>query len=140
MKSNLTPIYQLKYIPAHLITDYKENPDGTVELSTFEPLRPITFATGSQSFQSVGKPTKSGMLYTSSVVASLREPIPYIGPVILFVRLSNDTILIFGDPEIPIYLNHSYTDQVRSFNFDYDSSKPLPKLKVTAALWDLNTI
>jgi hypothetical protein len=140
MKSNLRPIYQLKYIPAHLITDYKENLDGTVELATFEPLRPVIFATGSQSFQSVGKPTKSGMLYTSSIAASLRDPISYIGPGILFVRLSDDTILVFGDPEIPIYLNHTHTDQVRSFNLDYDSPKPLLKLKVTATLWDLNAI
>lgn len=131
MNENLTPIYRMKYIPASLITDYTEYTDGTVQIKSFEALRPISFATGSQSFQSTSKPGKAGILYSSSISTTLRQPIPYNGPVLLFVQLCNGTTLVFGSPEIPIYFNHTHTDQSRSFQIDHDSAGALLKLRNT---------
>lgn len=119
----------MKYIPAHLVTDYIEYTDGTVQVKTFESLRTINFATGSQSFQSTSKPNKAGQLFSSSVATSLREAIAYDGPSIVFIQLCNGTILLFGTPELPVYFNGTHTDQVRSFQIDFDSGKPLKKLK-----------
>lgn len=131
MNPNLTPIYRMKFIPAHLVTDYLEYPDGTVQIKTFESLRSISFATGSQSFQSTSKPSKAGQLFSSTISTTLREAISYIGPVIVLIQLCDSKILVFGNPDIPIYFGHTHTDQSRAFQVDYDSDKPLLQLKNT---------
>lgn len=128
MNENLNPIYQIRYIPAHLVTLFITRPDGTVEINTKESIRHVTFSTGSQTFQSTSKQTKSGELYTSAVSTSLRKTINESGQMIFFIRFCDGTVLVMGSPEIPILINSTHTDQVRSFQLDYESPNPLPKL------------
>jgi hypothetical protein len=136
MNPNLNPIYQIRYIPAHLVTLFITRANGTVEINTKESLRHVTFATGSQAFQSSSKPTKSGELYTSTLSTSLRKEIEEAGQMIFFIRFCDGTILIMGTPEIPVLINTTHTDQVRSFQLDYESPNPLPKLTNSDSLFN----
>lgn len=136
MNQNLNPIYQIRYIPAHLVTLFITRPEGTVEINTKESIRHVTFSTGSQTFQSTSKQTKSGELYTSSVSTSLRKMINESGQMIFFIRFCDGTVLVMGSPEIPVLINSTHTDQVRSFQLDYESPNPLLKLTNSESLFN----
>jgi hypothetical protein len=136
MNQNLNPIYQIRYIPAHLVTLFITRPEGTVEINTKESIRHVTFSTGSQTFQSTSKQTKSGELYTSSVSTSLRKTINESGQMIFFIRFCDGTVLVMGSPEIPVLINSTHTDQVRSLQLDYESPNPLLKLTNSESLFN----
>lgn len=128
MNPNLIPIAAIAYIEASKITDYKPNPDGTVAVRTFEPLKRIKFAIGSLGFLVGTKVGRPGAIITTTLSCTLKEPIyaDVNSYLILFLHFCDGTIRVLGSPHLPVALQHTHTDLHRAIALEHDSySNPL---------------
>lgn len=125
MNPNLTPITAIAFIEASKISDYLPNTDGTVAVRTFEPLKRVNFAFGSQSFLITSKIGVPGVMTTTNMSCTLKEPIvaDLNGYFIFFLHVCDGTIRVVGSPYLPVALQRTHSDQHRALSIEYDSNR-----------------